>query len=439
MPGIFIQITRIFLPILTALFTFFCFYGTFRHKSKRTRIYTSRYQLFVIYAVLSLAFLSMFSETEEMVYLWVYLGTLALVTAISLVFRLIYRNASAMLTNVVCFLLSIGLIMQTRIQSDKAVKSLLIAAAALLVTAFFPYILNKDRAVFRKLKWTYFAVGILLLAVVLVAGQTSFGARLSVSVFGISLQPSEFVKLLYVFFLAAMYQTAGSKKQILIASLCAAGTVLLLVGSRDLGGALIFFVIYVVMTYCAFSAWQIPLISAVFLILAFPVAGRVFSHVAVRIAAWMDPLSVIDDAGYQVSQSLFAIGTGSWLGSGLTRGRPDIIPVVVQDFIFSAVVEEMGVFVGICLILICFCCLFLFLNLALEMKDRFYRYVAIGLGTAYGVQVFLTIGGCIKLIPSTGVTLPFVSYGGSSLLASFMSFAILQGLYVWSKKKGGFR
>ena len=146
MPGLFIQITRILLPVLTALFTFFCFYGTFRHKSKRTKAYTSRYQLFVIYAVLSLAFLSMFSETEELVYLWVYFGSLALVTAVSLVFRLIYRNASALLTNVVCFLLSMGLIMQTRLSGDKAVKSLLIGAGALLVTAFFPYILNKDRA-----------------------------------------------------------------------------------------------------------------------------------------------------------------------------------------------------------------------------------------------------------------------------------------------------
>ncbi len=437
MPVLISQVAKLLITVLTAFFAFFCFYGTFRHKSKKARRFLYGYQLAVIYLVLSLAFLSMFMTRPDPNTLLLYFGSLGVVTAIQLVFRFIYHSASILLTNSMCLLLSFGFIMQTRLEPEKAMRSLIFAAVSLLITAFFPLLLNKRKGRLRNLKWTYFIIGIVLLLIVFLAGQTSYGAKLSISFFGISIQPSEFVKLLYVFFLAAMYHESKSRKQILITTACAAATVLLLVGARDLGGGLIFFVIFIVMSFCALKLWLVPLAGVLMLLFTFPAAGKIFSHVHTRILAWRDPLSVIDDAGYQVSQSLFALGTGSWFGTGLYHGRPDLIPVVIRDFIFSAIGEEMGVLVCISLILICFCCVLLFFNMALEMKDEFYRLVALGLGTAYGFQVFLTIGGCIKLIPSTGVTLPLVSYGGSSLLATFMSFGILQGLYVSNKGKGG--
>ena len=111
---------------------------------------------------------------------------------------------------------------------------------------------------------------------------------------------------------------------------------------------------------------------------------------------------------------------------GLYQGLPDKIPVVKQDFIFSAVSEERGGFFALCLIMVCFSCFLMFLNIAMQMKDQFYKLVALGLGTIYAFQVFLTIGGVTKFIPSTGVTLPLVSYGGSSLLSSMIIFAVIQ-------------
>ena len=159
-------------------------------------------------------------------------------------------------------------------------------------------------------------------------------------------------------------------------------------------------------------------------------AYKLFNHVRVRVIAWRDPLSVIDREGYQICQSLFAIGTGGWFGMGLFQGMPDKIPVVESDFVFSAIAEEMGGVFAMCLILVCASCYLMFLNIAMQIKDQFYKLIALGLGTVYGFQVFLTIGGVTKFIPSTGVTLPLVSYGGSSLISTLIMFAIIQGLYI---------
>ena len=160
------------------------------------------------------------------------------------------------------------------------------------------------------------------------------------------------------------------------------------------------------------------------------VGYHLFSHVRVRVQAFLDPFSVIDNQGYQISQSLFAIGSGQWFGMGLYQGAPSDIPFVESDFMFSAVAEELGGIFALCLILICLNCFFAFLKVAMDLDDVFYRLVACGLAVMYIFQIFLTIGGGIKFIPLTGVTLPLVSYGGSSVLTTLIVFAIIQGLYM---------
>ncbi|MGN0270064.1 MAG: FtsW/RodA/SpoVE family cell cycle protein, partial [Candidatus Weimeria sp.] len=154
-----------------------------------------------------------------------------------------------------------------------------------------------------------------------------------------------------------------------------------------------------------------------------------FSHVQTRVLAWKDPLAVIDSAGYQISQSLFAIGTGGWFGTGLYQGMPKKIPVVETDFIFSAISEELGGLFALCLIFICIANFLMMFNIALQINNRFYKLIALGLGALYASQVFTTLGGVTKFIPSTGVTLPLISYGGSSLMATMLLFAMVEGLY----------
>ena len=160
------------------------------------------------------------------------------------------------------------------------------------------------------------------------------------------------------------------------------------------------------------------------------VAYRVFTHVQVRVQAWKDPWSVIDAEGFQITQSLFAISSGGWFGLGLYKGTPRSIPFVETDFVFSAIAEELGIIFAVGLILICVSSFMMFMKIASALEDRFYQLTAFGLGVTYTFQVFLTIGGGTKFIPLTGVTLPLVSYGGSSILTTLVMFAVTEGLFI---------
>ena len=225
------------------------------------------------------------------------------------------------------------------------------------------------------------------------------------------------------------YRSIGFKT-IAVTTAAAAAHVLVLAASRDLGNALIYFVSYLMMLFVATSNWFYLGAGAAGGAGAAVAAYHMFSHVRRRVQAWRDPWSDVDDIGYQAAQSLFAIGTGGWFGMGLYQGMPEKIPVVDKDFIFSAVSEELGGIYALCLLFICVGCFLQFMLIATKMQAMFYKLIAFGLGTVYITQVFLTVGGATKFIPSTGVTLPFVSYGGSSVLATFILFNIIQGLYI---------
>ena len=168
----------------------------------------------------------------------------------------------------------------------------------------------------------------------------------------------------------------------------AAAHVLILVLSTDLGAALIFFVVYLVMLFVATRQWLYAIAGLGAGAAAAVVGYHLFSHIQVRVEAWQDPIGTYSGSGYQVAQSLFAIGTGSWFGTGLFKGQPDTIPVSETDFIFSAITEEMGVIYALCLILICVSCYVMFLNIAMELRNNFYKLIALGLGTCYIFQGF---------------------------------------------------
>ena len=278
----------------------------------------------------------------------------------------------------------------------------------------------------KDLTWVYAGIGIVLLAAVLVLAQTSYGAKLSL----MGIQPSEAIKITFVFFMAALLRNGADFSKVVQATIVAGLHVGILVLSRDLGSAVIFFAAYLVMIYVASKNVGYLALGLGGGSVGAVIAYHLFGHVRQRVTAWKDPMAVYQNEGYQIVQSLFAIGTGGWFGMGLCQGSPEKIPVVKNDFIFSAICEELGCIFAICLIMVCISCFLMFLNIAMQMKEQFYKLVALGLGTVYAFQVFLTIGGVTKFIPSTGVTLPLVSYGGSSLLATMMLFAVIQGLYI---------
>ncbi|MBP5299319.1 MAG: FtsW/RodA/SpoVE family cell cycle protein, partial [Lachnospiraceae bacterium] len=236
-------------------------------------------------------------------------------------------------------------------------------------------------------------------------------------------------------YVAASLYESTSFFNIVFTTVFAALHVIILVVSKDLGSALIFLIAYLFMVFVATKNYLYLLLGIGGGIGSAVVAYHYFKHVQVRVQAWLDPWTYIDNQGYQVTQSLFGVGSGSWFGMGLMSGNPDTIPYVEMDSVFSAICEEMGVIFGIMLILICISCFIMMMNMALLIKDNFYRYVSYGLGVIYIFQVFLTIGGSIKFIPLTGVTLPLVSYGGSSVMSTLIMFYIVQGLYLIRQKE----
>ena len=429
MTNLIIEISKYFMIFMFAFYTYECF-AAFRQKIKpEQREHILSRQCAAIFLIHFDAFVVIYLVTEDISMLIFYAAQAVLLAMIQTCYQLFYSRSSRLLTNNLCMLLTIGFIMLTRLSFDSARKQYFIALVSMIFSLIIPVLINRVGFV-RKLYWLFAIVGILALLVVTIAGNTSYGAKISLSIAGISIQPSEFVKILFVFFVAANLNRSLEFKNIVITTALAAAHVLILVLSTDLGTALILFVVYLVMLY---TATRQPLYVAAGLgggSVAAVLAYHLFAHIQVRVAAWKDPFATYSDGGYQVAQSLFAIGTGSWFGMGLFQGLPDEIPVADTDFIFAAISEEMGLILSLCLILVCVSCYVMFLNIALALRNQFYKLVALGLGTCYIFQVFLNIGGVTKFIPSTGVTLPLVSYGGSSILSTMIMFGIIQGLYI---------
>jgi cell division protein FtsW (lipid II flippase) len=358
---------------------------------------------------------------------------------------LIYENANRLLLNNMCMLMGIGLCMVSRLSGvytdeglfSQAARQYIIAIISLIVCLFIPYMFSKVRFL-KKLTWIYALAGISMLSVVLILGGITHGSKISYSIAGVTFQPSEFVKILFIFFLAGALWEDTSLKRVILTTILAGIHVLVLVISKDLGSALIFFVGFVMIVFIATSNYLYLLCGAVGGSVAAYAAYLLFDHVKTRVLGWQDPWAYIDQAeGYQITQSLFAIGSGSWFGMGLLKGNPNAIPYVERDAIFSSICEEFGVIFGICLILICISCFIMMMNIAVSIHDRFYQMIVYGIGIIYIFQIFLTIGGGIKFIPLTGVTLPFISYGGSSIMTSMIMFFIVQGIYIRLQKQEG--
>ena len=428
MVNIIVELSKYLIIILMTMYTYLCFsiFGYYDPDKKKRMLRRQNVLMFTIHII---AFLVMYLEKQDVKLLAFYLMQVVLFGTTILLYTFIYPKVSRLVVNNMCMLLCIGMIMLTRLNYEKAVKQYVIAAGAIAASFVIPVIIRK----FKKLsEWRnlYAIAGIVSLAIVAVVGQVSYGAKLGFTVGGISIQPSELVKIIFVFFVAASFKRSLEFRDIVITTALAAFHVLILVASKDLGAALIIFVVYLAMLYVATRQ---PLYLAAGLgagSVASVAAYYLFGHVRTRVIVWKDPFASYDNGGYQVAQSLFAIGTGGWFGMGLFQGEPDTIPVADEDFIFSAISEELGLIFALCMILVCVSCYVMFLNIAMQLHNMFYKMVALGLGTCYIFQVFLTIGGVTKFIPSTGVTLPLVSYGGSSLLSTLIMFAIIQGLYI---------
>lgn len=414
------------------LSSFTVFLGNKSHQRVNEILDNQVWYLFTFHFV---CYFVLFIQTWDLNVLFFFAAQIIFFELIMLLYPRIYKRCSRKMLNNMCFLLGIGFIILTRLSFDLAVKQFMIVAASFLITALIPLCIEK-MTFLNKLGWVYAIGGLLILVFVLFFGTSKNGSTNWIKITeSFYFQPSEIVKIVFVFFVASMLSKAKEFKDLVKITVIAALYVVVLVVERDLGAALLFFMIYMMMLYAATAKMTYLLAGFGAGSVASVLAYFIFNHVRERVMAWQDPFSIIEGKGYQICQSLFAIGTGGWFGLGLNQGRPTDVPVYESDFIFSGICEEFGVLFGLCVILICSSMFLSIMQISTRIQGLFYKLLCLGFGVCYFFQVFLNIGGVTKFIPSTGVTLPLVSYGGTSVACTMLMFGIIQGLYMISNRK----
>ena len=356
--------------------------------------------------------------------------------------RILARGADGTLLPLVVLLHGIGYVMISRLDDKFAAQQSmwsLVSIGAFVLTLF----VVQRPSDLARFKWTFFLIGAVLLMLPMIPGfgRNINGARIWVDLGPLGFQPGEFAKLALAIFLAGYL---SERRELIAASTWKIGpvrlpemhyiapvivawafAVLVMVGERDLGSSLMFFTLFVVMMWVATERISYLVMGFLMFGIAAYVSWRMFDHVQTRVDIWLDPWSDQYGKGWQIVQSLYGIGDGGVAGRGLGRGTPNTIPYAESDFIFAAIGEELGL-IGATTVLMAYLLLVGGgLRIALRTDRTFEKLLATGLTTIVGVQAFIIIGGVIKVVPLTGITLPFVSYGGSSLLANYILLALL--------------
>ncbi|MDO5132395.1 MAG: FtsW/RodA/SpoVE family cell cycle protein [Eubacteriales bacterium] len=360
-------------------------------------------------------------------------------------YRIVHEMANMLLFNNICMLLSIGFVMISRIafygdsgstgyRSNEPIKQFVMASAGLMIMLIIP-LFRRFFDAMRHLGIIFGIAGIIALDAVLLLSSETNGAMITYTLARFTFQPSEFVKILYILMLAGLLSAEVTFERGILATILAAVHVGILVLSTDLGSALIFFAVYLMMLFMASGRWSVLAGGAGLGAVSAIVLYTQFQHVQDRVLIWKDPFSDIDGRGFQIAQSLFAISYGGPWGAGLTQGMPTKIPYVESDFIFAAITEEMGLVFGICLLLLCVNCFLRILALSASYSNRFFQLFTYGAAVCYIFQTFLTVGGETKFIPLTGVTLPLVSYGGSSILSTLIMFGMIEMIFILHEER----
>lgn len=336
----------------------------------------------------------------------------------------------------------IGIAFVTRLAPELAMRQvmwLFFGVVCMLLVLIF--LKNLDRI--ANYKYTLMIVGFLLLLSPLlpVVGQEIYGSRIWLNIAGISFQPGEIAKILIVLFLAGYLAQNREMLSIFthrigpfkipdLATLVPllvmwVISLLIVIFEKDLGSALVVFFVFITMLYVATGKKTYLIIGFVLIAIGGVAAFLLFDHVQIRVDTWLDPFKDATGDGYQLVQAIFSIADGGLFGVGIGNGMSDQIPIVESDFIFAAIAEETGLLGAAGLLLLYLCFAIRGLVTAARAKSDVSSFIAVGLTASIILQAFIIVGGVTRLIPLTGLTLPFVSQGGSSLLASFIAIGFL--------------
>lgn len=356
--------------------------------------------------------------------------------------RRLAPNANPVLLPVAGLLNGLGYVWIARLDEDLA--GLQATWTMVGVGAYIATLLVIRRIeILERYKYTFLLIGLILLLLPLAPaiGREINGARIWVSFGPVNFQPGEFAKLaLAIFFAGYLIE----KRELLAMSTYRLGplslpeprhfgplllawgaSLVVMVAEKDLGSSLLFFLLFIVMVWIATERVAFLFVGLILFAVGSVIAWSQFVHVQQRVDAWLDPWADPKGDGFQIIESLFALAHGGLAGTGPGLGNPERVPLIETDFIFAAIGEELGL-VGATAILIAFVLMVgAGLRVALEATDSFAKLLAAGLTALLGFQAFIIIAGVIRLLPLTGVTLPFVSYGGSSLVANYVLIALL--------------
>lgn len=368
------------------------------------------------------------------------IGLFAAFAAAHIAVRILAPGADPAILPIVFILSGIGITFVTRLAPALAISQLIIlfVSVALMVGTLA---LVKNLDVVMRYKYTFGIIGIILLMLPIFIGTTISGSKLWIRIAGFTIQPGEFAKVFIVLFLAGYLAenrellSISNRKilgfkiprlRLLLPLFAVWGVCLLVVVfERDLGSAVLFYTIFLLMLYVATGRFSYVVIGLALLAVGAVGSYKFLSHVQVRFQVWVDPFKDAQGQGYQIVQSLFSLADGGLVGVGIGNGMANNIPVVESDFIFSAIGEEMGLLGGGAVLILFMLFAVRGLTTAARAKSDLAAFSATGLTAAISFQAFLIVGGVTRLIPLTGVTLPFMSQGGSSLLASFIIVALL--------------
>lgn len=394
--------------------------------------------LLVIMNVLGFLLLYMANDYQTNV-LYVGFGMLGMFILIYSILVLC-RMGDKFLVLLASMLMTVGVLMLCRLDIVMGARQIVWIGLGGIVF-FAAYCIYYNIRFWHKMWFLYATLGVALFVITLIFGKTVNGSRNWIDLGIIAFQPSEIIKILYIMFLACHYSESWNKPFFKISPMFMTGIVtyiyiLFLVLQRDWGTILVVFSIFIFMIYVYeknrwFLIGNVGAASVVALL-----GYKFLYHIQVRVGVWLDPWSDVSDKGYQIAQSLFAIASGGYFGRGLGNGSPGYIPEVHTDFIFSAICEEMGVFGGAAVIILFFLLAYRCFKITINTQDPYNKAVGLGLTLMFALQTFIIIGGVIKFIPLTGITVPFVSYGGTSIVVSFASLGIMQAISARDDRKG---
>ncbi len=350
---------------------------------------------------------------------------------------------------ITAMLTSLGFIMIYRLDPVYGFRQIMWFSAGILLFFLSFFVFLKFRF-WHRLFYYYVSISLALFILTLSLGESVKGSKNWLEIGKFSFQPSELIKILFILSLACCFSKSeqvifkglsisfpqSPVRYRIVLALVSYMPLGFLVLQREWGTAIVFFLVYATLVYAFDDSPRFFALNAAAAVLGAVAGYMTLYHIRVRVETWLDPWKDIAGKGYQITQSLFAIAEGGFFGTGIGMGRPDLIPAVNTDFIFSAICEEMGIFGGVAVILLYFILTYRGVKISLRVKNPFYRATALGITLMFGFQTFIIIGGVIKLIPLTGITLPFVSYGGSSLTTSFIALGMLQAVSVIAEEPG---